>query len=84
VVSANTDGVTVLALIADRARVEEVVSEWERVTGLEMEYTEYAALHQKDVNNYCALTTTGTLKTKGGTLSEFSDFKTTSKFRPLF
>lgn len=67
-VSANTDGLTVLAPKppgGQRRPVVEVVEEWENLTGFEMEYTQYSKVMQLDVNNYIALTTDGKLKTKG-------------------
>jgi len=62
-VSANTDGVTVKT--GYPYNMYEVVSEWEKFTGFDMEYTDYSGLYQLDVNNYIALTTCGKLKTKG-------------------
>lgn len=55
VVSANTDGIVTycprnLVPVSDA-----LISEWEKRTGLEMEKTEYLALHSKDVNNYIAI-----------------------------
>jgi len=61
VVSANTDGVTV---ISDYNMVP-IIRKWERLTGLNMEATPYHALYQSNINNYTAITTQGVLKTKG-------------------
>jgi len=41
VTSANTDGMTVLHKNADADKVKSIVSKWENITSLEMEYTEY-------------------------------------------
>lgn len=65
VVSANTDGIvlsipTGMELIADQ-----VVRWWEQRTGLEMEASDYRSIHQRDVNNYIAITTDGKVKRKG-------------------
>lgn len=68
VVSANTDGITVWFKSnqgSQKKIMEEVVDEWDKLTGFEMEYTQYQSLMQLDVNNYLALTTDGKLKTKG-------------------
>ena len=65
VVSANTDGIVTycprnLVPVSDA-----LISEWEKRTGLEMEKTEYLALHSKDVNNYIAIKTPDDVKRKG-------------------
>jgi len=61
-VSANTDGVTIMAT---DDLYKQVVCEWENVTGFAMEYTYYKSIHYRDVNSYFALTMDGDLKTKG-------------------
>jgi len=63
--SANTDGI---AIGADRQTfdvVKAVVSDFERQTGFEFEYTPYRVLAMKDVNNYLAVTTDKKIKSKG-------------------
>ena len=65
VVSANTDGITILYDTVDDAKIRGVVTEWENFTQHNMEYCEYTGFYQKDVNNYIAVTTDGELKTKG-------------------
>jgi len=65
VVSANTDGITILYDTCDDELVRATVSEWEAFTQHTMEYCEYTGFYQKDVNNYIAVTTDGELKTKG-------------------
>lgn len=65
VVSANTDGI-VVACPRDRYdHMRAIFAGWERVTALETEETEYAALYAANVNNYIALTLDGKTKTKG-------------------
>lgn len=65
VVSANTDGI-VLKIPAHLEWVAKSnVAWWERVTGMEMEESNYRALHSRDVNNYVAITTEGKAKRKG-------------------
>ena len=57
VVSSNTDGVEILSkkgLLA-RKKLESIVSNWEKDTGMEMEYGTYNALFARDVNNYIAV-----------------------------
>lgn len=65
VVSANTDGITVQYPNELDGLMREVVAEWEALTKLNMEYCEYLGFYQKDVNNYIACPTEGSLKTKG-------------------
>jgi hypothetical protein len=78
VVSANTDGVTVISDGVPEGQQYShvpVVEEWEKMTGLTMEYTEYQGQYQLDVNNYIALTAAGRLKTKGRFLSKRDDLR---------
>lgn len=77
VVSANTDGLSVLAKKSLYPRVKEIVGDWERLTGLVMEYTEYESFYQRDVNNYIAKTTKGKIKAKGRFVSEWPDLRHT-------
>ena len=65
VISANTDGITILYDNSLAEIIKNVVSEWEALTKLNMEYCEYSAFYQKDVNNYLACPKEGDLKTKG-------------------
>lgn len=63
--SANTDGIVMrcpkhLLVVSDA-----LIHEWERRTGLEMEFTEYRALYMRDVNNYIAIKSDGKVKRKG-------------------
>jgi len=75
VVSANTDGITVLG--RDRQSMETIVQQWEEATGLVMEFTDYEGLYQKDVNNYLAVTTAGKVKQKGEFIDEWPDLRHT-------
>lgn len=65
IVSANTDGIVVKCHESMLPISEELCREWERVTGLELEATEYAAVYSRDVNNYFAVKTNGEVKRKG-------------------
>ncbi len=65
ILSANTDG---LMILAPRARLPElagVTGPWERQTGLSLERTDYARVCRRDVNAYVALAEDGKVKTKG-------------------
>lgn len=65
VVSANTDGISLLCKTADYEKMKQTVATWEEMTGLNMEYTPYKGIYQADVNNYIALTTDNKIKKKG-------------------
>lgn len=54
VIQANTDGYTVLIPRMQMARLEQIVSDWEKLTNLKMEYVYYSRLFIQDVNNYIA------------------------------
>lgn len=62
-IQTNTDGLLIKMPGADteenRKRffktISELVSEWEKRTGLTMEFEEYEKIYQKDVNNYIAV-----------------------------
>jgi len=61
----NTDGIE---YIVDRDRVGEcdaVSTEWEKLTGLELESEDYASFFQRDVNNYLCVDSHGKVKCKG-------------------
>lgn len=65
VISANTDGITLAIPHGMKVIADSNVAWWEKATGLEMEYTPYEALYQRDVNNYIAITTSGKVKRNG-------------------
>lgn len=65
VVSANTDGVVVLAPKSLEGAVAQVNWDWMLATTYELERTDYSALHSRDVNNYIAVKLDGTTKGKG-------------------
>lgn len=45
--------------------IDDIVYEWEKRTGLKMEFDEYYKIFQKDVNNYVAVSPDGKYKSKG-------------------
>lgn len=51
-IQSNTDGIIFKYPIPQESKVEDVVREWEKRTGLNMEYTIIKDVAQKDVNNY--------------------------------
>lgn len=64
-IQANTDGVTIRSPRSARAYVEQVVEWWQMVTGLELETAYYKSMHIRDVNNYIAVKTDGSIKRIG-------------------
>lgn len=64
----NTDGVLVIP--KDKERVKEVVSKWEKETGMGMGIEIYNKLFQKDVNNYIAVEESGHITVKGAYVSQ--------------
>lgn len=65
VASANTDGIVLIVPHGREQLARDNVSWWERTTGLEMEYSNYRSIWQRDVNNYIAITDKGKVKRKG-------------------
>jgi hypothetical protein len=65
VIQANTDGITVYMRRDLYHFFKMWVGEWEKMTGLVMEYVEYQTMHISNVNHYLAVTTDGKIKRKG-------------------
>ena len=51
-IQANTDGIIFSYDVSEEKQIRKIVSDWEKRTGMNMEYTEIKKLVQKDVNNY--------------------------------
>lgn len=65
-ININTDGIMFFIDKAEDALAAQIVEEWSRVTGFEMERDDFKRIVQKDVNNYIGILTSGKMKTKGG------------------
>ncbi len=65
VVQANTDGITVKCPKLHRAHMAAVITWWEGITKLKMEFAEYDVMCIRDVNNYIARYTNGKVKRIG-------------------
>lgn len=61
----NTDGITFKVPKSDKPIFEQVCKAWEQFTLLTLEYTNYQSMFIRDVNNYIAVGTDGTVKRKG-------------------
>lgn len=65
VVSGNTDGIIVKCPYNGESLVHSISRAWGHITGLETESGAYLALYSRDVNNYIAVKTDGSVKRKG-------------------
>lgn len=59
VISANTDGFVSLIPKHKYDEYSQLCSDWEQITGFELEENKYKALYSRDVNNYLAVTEYG-------------------------
>lgn len=64
-IQANTDGITVRCPKVATSHLHSVVSWWEGITRLKMEFSNYRTMCVRDVNNYIALYTSGKVKRIG-------------------
>jgi hypothetical protein len=55
VVSANTDGIIIKCPRSHTWLRDQLVKDWEKITGLQTEANDYAAVYSRDVNNYIAV-----------------------------
>ena len=79
-ININTDGIMFYINRSEDALASEIVEEWSKITGFEMERDDFAKVIQKDVNNYIGIMPDGKFKTKGGFVSLYKggNFKTNS------
>lgn len=61
----NTDGITVRIKKEFQSEYYQVCEEFKSISGYELEFAIYDRLEIRDVNNYCAITDKGKIKTKG-------------------
>jgi hypothetical protein len=65
IIQCNTDGLTYKCKTQDDERAQQVCNDWEKITKLELERADYSLMAIRDVNNYLAVTTSGSVKNKG-------------------
>lgn len=53
--------------------IDDICYEWEQRTGMNLEFTQYKKVYQKDVNNYCLIDFDGNIKTKGAYVKKLND-----------
>ena len=68
IVQLNTDGIMIEFDDSQYDQVQEILDEWQKRTGFELEEDSIAQIAQKDVNNYVEVQPSGKFKTKGGYL----------------
>ena len=72
-INSNTDGIFFKVKKKNLEELKRRVSEWERRTGLVMEYTEFTKFIAKDVNNYLAVKADGKIHAKGAYVKDLND-----------
>ncbi len=73
-IQSNTDGILLkLSSIDDYDKIDDIVYEWECLTGMKMEFDLFSKVFQKDVNNYILIGDDGKIKTKGGYVKKLSN-----------
>lgn len=65
VISANTDGIITKVTKENEVSYKHITSDWMKLTGFELEFTDYSLYVRTDVNNYLAVPIKGKIKTKG-------------------
>lgn len=74
IIQSNTDGILVkLNRYEDFDLIDDIAYEWEKRTGLNLEFDEYTKVFQKDVNNYIFVDREGHFKTKGAYVKKLND-----------
>ena len=78
VISANTDGVTIMIKKTDLAVMDSINEWWMNLTRYELERTYYQKIIFSTVNDYLAIKTDGEVKKKGDFLTDFELHKNKS------
>ncbi len=68
IIQSNTDGILLYCRRKDMPAVKELMDEWTRVSGINMEEEYVDKIWQRDVNNYLLVTNKGKVKRKGSWL----------------
>lgn len=71
-IQSNTDGILIKIKEEDFDKLDDLVYEWEKRTGLHMSFDCYKTVIQKDVNNYLVVDYEGNKKSKGAYVKELS------------
>lgn len=74
IIQSNTDGVLVkLHKYDDYDLIDDIAYEWEKRTGLNLEFDEYVKVYQGDVNNYIIIDADGKWKSKGAYVKKLNN-----------
>jgi DNA polymerase len=74
IIQSNTDGILVkLYKLEDYDLIDDIAYEWEKRTGMNLEFEMYKRIYQKDVNNYLIVDMDGKVKSKGAYVKKLSD-----------
>ena len=73
IINSNTDGIFFKCKKKHIPELKRRIGEWEKRTHLEMEYAEYTKFISKDVNNYLAVRTDGSIHAKGAYVKDLND-----------
>lgn len=73
ILNSNTDGIFFKVKKKDLPELYKRIEAWEERTQLKMEYAEYTKFVSKDVNNYVAVRTNGSIHSKGAYVKELND-----------
>lgn len=75
-IMANTDGATFIVKRSEFDKFKKVCTDWEAMTGYELEYTYFKSLWFSNVNNYLGVKEDGEIKKKGDAfLTDYEVFK---------
>ena len=77
-IQSNTDGILIKMPDGQDPnkwyeKIDDLAYEWEKRTGLVLEFDEYVKVVQKDVNNYLVVSADGKYKSKGAYVKKLSD-----------
>lgn len=75
VISANTDGIAIRYHTSQESLKSAILAMWSDMVDFKPEITPYAAMYNKDVNNYIAVKYDGKCKTKGMYANPWNDMK---------
>jgi hypothetical protein len=78
IISANTDGVTIMVTKDKIDKMHEINKWWMELTSYELERTDYQKIIFSTVNDYLAIKTDGEIKKKGDFLTDFELHKNKS------
>lgn len=72
IIQSNTDGILVKIFPKDFELLDDICYEWENRTGMQLEFSEFRKVFQKDVNNYVIVDEKGNYKSKGAYVKKLS------------